>query len=90
MKFISGVSFPSWPGNSVKPNFPQYESDRRNKKFNYTLEIKNGCKNLCLNSKLFQITLKSNSYPMPISRRGPVNFVNPLFPKNQFYKNKCQ
>ena len=34
MKCMSGVSFPSWPGNSVKPNFPQYESDRRNKKFN--------------------------------------------------------
>ena len=52
MKFISDVSFPLWPGKSVKPNFPQYQSDRSNKKFNYSLEIKNDCKNLYLNPKL--------------------------------------
>ena len=31
MKFISDVTFPSWPDHSVNPNFPQYQSDRKKK-----------------------------------------------------------
>ena len=39
MKFISDVTFPLWPGKSVNSNFPQYQSDRNNNKFNCCLEI---------------------------------------------------
>ena len=39
MKFISDVTFPSWPGKSVNPNFRQYQSCRNNDKFNCCLEI---------------------------------------------------
>ena len=37
--FLSDVTFPTWPSKSVKPNFPQYHSDRNNTKYNYCLEI---------------------------------------------------
>ena len=36
MKFISDVTFPSWPSQLVDPNFPKYQSDR---KCNDTLKI---------------------------------------------------
>ena len=39
MKFISGVTSPSWPGKSVNPNFRQYQSRRNSNKFNCCLEI---------------------------------------------------
>ena len=39
MKFISDVTFLSWPGKSVNPNFRQYQSHRNNDKFNWCLEI---------------------------------------------------
>ena len=39
MKFISNVTFPAWPGKSVNPNFPQYQSYRNNGKFNCSLKI---------------------------------------------------
>ena len=37
--FLSDVTFPTWPSKSVKPNFPQYHSNRNNTKYNYYLEI---------------------------------------------------
>ena len=37
--FLFDVSFSVWPGNSVSPNFPQYQPERHNNKFNYCLEI---------------------------------------------------
>ena len=37
--FLDYVTFPSWPGKSVQPNFRQYQSDRNNKKFNRCLKI---------------------------------------------------
>ena len=39
MKFISDVTFPSWPGKSVNPNFRQYQSDKNNNKFNSCLDV---------------------------------------------------
>ena len=38
--FLFGVTFSSWPGKFVIPNFRQYQSYRSNDKFNCCLEIK--------------------------------------------------
>ena len=40
MTFISDVTFLSWNGTSVIPNFRQNQSDKNNGKFTYCLEIK--------------------------------------------------
>ena len=37
--FLSDVTFPSWPGKSVIPNFWQYQFYRSNDKFNCCLEV---------------------------------------------------
>ena len=39
IKFIPYVDIPSWPGNSVNPNFCQHQSDRNSDKFICFLEI---------------------------------------------------
>ena len=39
IKFISDVTFPTWAGKIIKPNFRQYQSYRNNDKFNCYLEI---------------------------------------------------
>ena len=75
MKFISNVTFSAWPGKSVNPNFLQYQSDKNVKKI-----IKDSCKNLYLHPKSFKTTVKSNSYLMSISRRGPITPSTPTFP----------
>ena len=36
---LSEVTFPSWPGKSINPNFWQYQSDRNNDKLTCCLEI---------------------------------------------------
>ena len=36
---LSDVTFLSWPGNSVKLNFLQYQSDRKNDKFACCLDV---------------------------------------------------
>ena len=37
--FLSDVTFLSWLGKSVNPNFSLYQSDTNNSKFNFCLEI---------------------------------------------------
>ena len=37
--FLSDVTFPSWPGKSVKLNFLQYQSDGKNDKFACCLHV---------------------------------------------------
>ena len=39
MKFMSDVTFSSWPGKSVNPNFRQYQSYRNKDKFNCCCNI---------------------------------------------------
>ena len=80
--FLSDITFPSWPCKSVNSNFVQYQSDRDNNKFNCCLEIQSKMPariSVCT-LKPFKFTFKSNSYLMPISRRGPVNSSTPTFP----------
>ena len=40
MKFRPNVTFPSWHGKSVNPDFLQCQSYRKNDNFNCCLEIK--------------------------------------------------
>ena len=37
---LSDITFLSWSGQSVNPNFPQYQSEWNNNKFNYCWQIK--------------------------------------------------
>ena len=88
MKFIFDVICLSRPGKSVNPNFRQYQSYRKNDKFNCCLEIqqKKVCESLYLHPKHFKTTFKSDSYLMSISRRGAVTPSAPAFSSNNLKK----
>ena len=66
--FLSDVTFPSWPGKFVNPNFPQNTSDRHNNKFDCCLKIQSkAAAKICLHPGDFKTTFKSNSYLTSIS-----------------------
>ena len=74
IKFIFDVNFPSWPGNSVNPFFPNIYLTKTIK--NYLLFqtfLKNGFNNLYFHPYTFNMIYKSFSYLTSLSRRGPVN-----------------
>ena len=89
--FLSNVTLSSWPGKSVKLNFPRYQSDRNNNKFNCWLEIqsKTVARISICTLKPFKISFNSNSYLMSISRPGQVTSSN-LFWQYQCYKNNYE
>ena len=57
---LSDVTFPSWPGKSANPNFPQYQSYGNIDKFNYYLEIQSKTNVTIFTCTLNPLTLVSN------------------------------
>ena len=88
MKFISDVTFLSWPDKSVKPNFPPNQSYRNNNKFNCCLEIQSKTDariSICTLTlyNCLQIKFISNvTFPL-----WPGNSVNPHFSQYKSYKS---
>ena len=70
MKFISDVTFPSWPGKSVNSNFRQQQSYGNNDKFNCWLETQP--KSAAKISTCTLNTLKLPSNQINISCQFPV------------------
>ena len=84
----SDVTFLSWPGRSVNPNFRQYQSYRGNE-CNIFVAWKFDQKQFqeSLFAQPFKITFKSSSHLTLISCRCPVTLSTHTFSQYQFYKN---
>ena len=88
MKFISDVTFPSWPGKSVNPQFSQYQSYKNNYKFTCCFKCHQKT------ALIISITTHSHLLRKKIVFLSDVTFpswpgkpVNPQFSQYQSYKN---